>query len=203
MSKINPWDIPDGKIEDIVLRSAHFAATKCPEWMMAFCESPIETLFLVGAWSRGVWTNRLEMLPSTNFEYVVGHGVGSCVSVCAPQVTIDGHRVDFLFAGDRNQDEPRCLVAVECDGHEFHERTKEQAAKDKARDRDLARRGIVVMRFTGSEVWADAGGCAEQVISFIENEWHASSDRFVARVVKEFGSVEAWRDAMYQAVRQQ
>ena len=43
-------------------------------------------------------------------------------------------------------------VAIECDGHEFHEKTKEQAAKDKKRDREFQKEGYVILRYTGSEI---------------------------------------------------
>lgn len=43
-------------------------------------------------------------------------------------------------------------VAVELDGHEFHERTKDQAGRDKRRDRALVSKGWTVIRFTGAEV---------------------------------------------------
>lgn len=44
---------------------------------------------------------------------------------------------------------------VELDGHDFHERTKEQASRDKKRDRDLAAIGLPVIRFTGSDIYKD------------------------------------------------
>jgi very-short-patch-repair endonuclease len=47
-------------------------------------------------------------------------------------------------------------LVVEVDGHDHHERTKEQAAYDRKRDRAMLREGIPVMRFTGSEVFRDA-----------------------------------------------
>jgi hypothetical protein len=54
-------------------------------------------------------------------------------------------------------------VAVELDGHDFHERTKEQAKRDKSRDRALTAKGWTVLRFTGSEVHADALKCWAEV----------------------------------------
>jgi len=54
-------------------------------------------------------------------------------------------------------------VVVECDGHDFHEKTKEQAARDKKRDRDMQLDGWKVLRFTGSEIWRGAEGCAKDV----------------------------------------
>ena len=86
---------------------------------------------------------------------------------CAPQVRCGPHRVDFLFIGFCCEVNP-AMVAVECDGHEFHERTKEQAARDKARDRDLARMGIHVMRFTGSEVHRNPAACAREVQKLLD-----------------------------------
>jgi very-short-patch-repair endonuclease len=74
-----------------------------------------------------------------------------------PQKDIGGFVVDFLIeAGDRK-------VVVECDGHEFHDRTPEQAGYDKARDRRLTAMGYLVLRFTGSEINRDATSCAAEV----------------------------------------
>jgi very-short-patch-repair endonuclease len=55
-------------------------------------------------------------------------------------------------------------VVVECDGHAFHERTKQQAARDRQRDRALQKAGYEVFRFTGSELSADAKMCAQEVL---------------------------------------
>lgn len=46
-------------------------------------------------------------------------------------------------------------MAIECDGHDFHEKTKHQAARDKKRDREIIATGLSVTRFAGSEIWAD------------------------------------------------
>lgn len=57
-------------------------------------------------------------------------------------------------------------IVIECDGHDFHERTKEQARHDRSRDRAMTEAGWLVMRFTGSEIWSNPFACAEQVIEF-------------------------------------
>ncbi len=59
-------------------------------------------------------------------------------------------------------------VAIECDGHEFHERTKEQATRDKARDRALTAEGWRILRFTGSEIWKAPELCAAEVARMAE-----------------------------------
>jgi hypothetical protein len=58
-------------------------------------------------------------------------------------------------------------VLVECDGHDFHERTKDQAARDKKRDRNLATAGWTTLRFTGSEIYADPLKCASDVVEYL------------------------------------
>lgn len=72
--------------------------------------------------------------------------------------------VDFIFT--LNGDGTGPILVVECDGHEFHERTKEQAAKDRSRDRRLQEAGYTVFRFTGSEIWRDPCKCSDQIISW-------------------------------------
>lgn len=64
-----------------------------------------------------------------------------------PQVEIGTYRADFVVSTMGES------FIVECDGHDFHEKTKEQAARDKKRDRYLQGRGYKVFRFTGSEIW--------------------------------------------------
>jgi very-short-patch-repair endonuclease len=58
-------------------------------------------------------------------------------------------------------------VVVECDGHEFHERTPAQAAHDRRRDRWMQANGWAVLRFTGSEIHRDPNGCADEVRRFL------------------------------------
>jgi very-short-patch-repair endonuclease len=79
------------------------------------------------------------------------------------QVAIGTHVVDFLILHLEGLDGLGGVV-VECDGHDYHERTKEQVARDRARDRDLQEQGYKVFRFTGSEIWRDAIGCADQAL---------------------------------------
>lgn len=57
----------------------------------------------------------------------------------------------------------RAGLCIECDGHEFHERTKEQASRDKRRDREILSAGWPVLRFTGSEIFRDPVACVAQI----------------------------------------
>jgi hypothetical protein len=64
-------------------------------------------------------------------------------------------------------------LAVECDGHEWHDRTKQQAAYDRSRDRELLSLGIHTARFTGSEIHHESDRCAIEVWQLI----HALRER--------------------------
>ncbi len=79
-----------------------------------------------------------------------------------PQAHIENYRVDFAFYAVAKGGVKK--LVVECDGHDFHERTKEQARKDRSRDRRLQELGYQVFRFTGSEIHADPMKCALQII---------------------------------------
>lgn len=107
------------------------------------CESPIEQVMLA-------------MLLAVA-------GKSRAIIEVLPQYWIGPYRVDFAVVFGKGG-----RVVVECDGHDFHERTKEQAARDKQRDRDLALRGWTVLRFTGSEVWNDPASCAVQIADLVD-----------------------------------
>ena len=64
---------------------------------------------------------------------------------------------------------PPVRIAVEADGHEFHERTREQATRDKARDRALTADGWRVLRFSGSEIWKAPEKCAREVVTIVNS----------------------------------
>lgn len=85
-----------------------------------------------------------------------------------PQAVIGEYRVDFLCSvvDVRGVIMSECIV-VECDGHEWHEKTKEQAARDKARDRVLQMSVGKVVHFTGSELFRSPGACAHEVLELI------------------------------------
>jgi very-short-patch-repair endonuclease len=113
----------------------------------------------------------------------------SILVTISPQVQIGDYRVDILLEYEFLQrefpDEAKIVASnngawtsrpeqapsrrtgakfvVECDGHEFHEKTKEQAAQDKRRDRTLQSLGFKVFRFTGMEINNDVLSCAEEV----------------------------------------
>jgi very-short-patch-repair endonuclease len=87
----------------------------------------------------------------------------------APQHEVPTQRGNFvvdLLIKDRQTGRPRLIV--ELDGHDFHEKTKEQVAADKSRERAIVRSGIRVMRFSGSEVFRNTRACVVEVADFLK-----------------------------------
>lgn len=80
-----------------------------------------------------------------------------------PQFKIGKYTADFLVEFGNRGEKPTQYV-IECDGHDYHERTKKQAQHDKERDRHMQSLGYKVYRFTGSEIWKTKGSCVVQEI---------------------------------------
>lgn len=74
------------------------------------------------------------------------------------------YRADFVMVPAIARHVIPPVLAIECDGHDFHDRTKQQAAYDRARDRELLLRGVTTIRFTGSEIHHSPERCAASVI---------------------------------------
>lgn len=142
-------------------------------------DSPIEKLFYTALWAYcrfgGCVTPHLA-LPTKRYgiDRLLAAEDPSTL-IIQPQAQLEGWRVDFLiyaweFGRLSGKAQWRRLI-VECDGHNFHERTKEQAAKDRGRDREFQLRGYTILRFTGSELHANPLACARQVGEWIEMGW--------------------------------
>jgi very-short-patch-repair endonuclease len=88
----------------------------------------------------------------------------------APHEPVDtevgSYTVDFLIVPEDPSLE-NVKIAIELDGHEFHEKTQQQVRKDKARERAIVQQGVTVLRFSGSEVVRDGRGCVEEVEKFL------------------------------------
>lgn len=88
-----------------------------------------------------------------------------------PQATWKEYRFDFLIIARFGPPPAGTIrIVVECDGHDFHERTKEQAAHDRSRDRALTAAGFKVFRFTGSEIFRGAEKCVWEIGRYLSTE---------------------------------
>jgi very-short-patch-repair endonuclease len=148
------------------------------------CESPIEmpmglALTTVarhyGGWSVKLvapsgeeWGDRFEPTGGTRFpDYMLR---------IEPQAQLGEHRVDFCLTLDASigteQGQVRSAtkrMVVECDGHDFHDRTKEQASRDRERDRLLQSFGFLVYRYTGRDIWNDVFKCAAEAVESLRS----------------------------------
>ena len=84
-----------------------------------------------------------------------------------PQEKIDQYIVDFLIVAINDKDEIVSKLIIECDGHDYHNITKEQAQKDRSRDRKLQSLGYAVLRFTGSEIYNNGIRCAGECLEHL------------------------------------
>lgn len=123
-------------------------------------DSPIEVVF-------SIWWRALSM---------AGHiDDGTVVLDSQREVELPNgrkYRVDFeLMPTDAMQARAKAVgvswprIAIELDGHDFHERTKEQVAYRNKRDRDLQDAGWMVLHFSGSELVRDPAECVQQAFA--------------------------------------
>lgn len=129
-------------------------------------ESPVEQLFLLAA-------NEKANAPKWS---LFKNGVLSEQILVTPQypVNIKNHhyRVDFgisYYSGHTNK---YSTIFVEIDGHDFHERTKEQVTHDKQRERLLVNKCDSLIRFTGSEIYKDPYGCVSQAFQLAKDKYY-------------------------------
>jgi len=125
-------------------------------------ESPIEEMLCAAILAEALLQVNLVVFQGNDDGVSFGSDGPDTIRVF-PQHKIGKYRVDFyLEYVDLSVQGTKKLI-VECDGHDFHERTKEQAQRDKSRDRIL-QRVAPVFRFTGSEIWKADYDCAYQII---------------------------------------
>lgn len=141
---------------------------------LRMCESPLEAAFLA-------WWMALSLHPEVNGKFLI-----------ASQRTVDirgsKYRLDFVVRPDADgftfqeiagtEFEPK--VCVELDGHDFHEKTKEQVEYRNLRDRDLQFDNWRVFHVSGSEFNRDPEACVSRVMEDI--------------VMLFWGAYHAWRN---------
>lgn len=147
-------------------------------WKEAYdlCESPLEKEFYTAFVSRftpdGAYINGK---PFVFGEWRRPQGILDLRLFPQEWIEAEGHRyrADFVievWTSLRSLDCRKFLsLVVEIDGHEFHERTKEQAERDRSRDRRITRTGYQVLRFTGREVNRDPFVVVSEILSSISS----------------------------------
>lgn len=121
------------------------------------CESPIEQLLSLA----------LENLSIKNiYKYNPFIDVVEIEKQKEIQCENKKYRVDFCIPVIYKNQENKSFI-IECDGHEFHQKTKEQVERDNNRMRDLQKQGYEVIRFSGTEIWHRPHKCASDILNII------------------------------------
>lgn len=175
--------------EDILQRAVRLAADEYKADLESYIiepyhkvESPIEHAMLIAFAHHDCGFRRDLELGCGKWEFcrTIEHGGpydldtrGTVYS----QAEVGPYRTDFLVVMRHEMAGHKLdrLIAVECDGHNFHHKTKGQIERDKARDRYFASKNILVMRFAGSEIYRNPLSCVDQVASAcgsIFDDWH-------------------------------
>ena len=135
-------------------------------------ESPIEKIFHLS-------------LNAYYLEELIGDPMSNYKLFIDPQPELEfgvkKYRPDFEITmfqhleigGQQKMRDVTCYI--ECDGHDFHERTKEQAKKDRKKDRAFMTKGLHLIRFTGSEIYNSHTQCSKEVLDFMYDKLKTSS----------------------------
>lgn len=151
---------------------------------VSLCESPIETTVLWALIRYHDSVRALGWAPPWGMPGLDEMGAvmaiqlqqGADAFTIYPQVTVKSattaisYRLDFVleYRHIRPEGHATVYVDIECDGHDYHERTKEQAERDKTRDRELQMLGYAVARFTGSQINRNPDQVARAIVRMAE-----------------------------------
>lgn len=132
------------------------------------CESPIEEMMLEALVAQAAASGLTMVAHVGERVYPVTPRLSEQQVWLWCQPDIDRYRLDFAAHIVTPSGVASQVLAIECDGHDYHERTKKQAARDRRRDRDIQRLSAAVFRFTGSEIVNDASACAISCLEFLQ-----------------------------------
>ncbi|MGD8780450.1 MAG: DUF559 domain-containing protein [Ignavibacteria bacterium] len=112
--------------------------------------SPIEQIFLM-EWKfyRIEEKNKIKLIPQESVK--TDKGI---------------FRIDFLIVPE-DRSKNNFKVAIELDGHEFHEKSKKQVEYDKKRERAIVKSGFTVLRFSGSEIFRNCKSCIDEIENYV------------------------------------
>lgn len=164
------FDIDENDIEDnLVDRVKEIMNQKIIDYKrellssLYYCESPIEQILsmeIVDLIKQYASSDVIDIVSNNNQEYIK----------CDDKT----YRVDylleiaFLFNGEYKE---LIKLVVECDGHDFHEKTKEQVMSDNQRNRDIENQGYYILHFSGSELYHNSAKCRREINKFIKRKY--------------------------------
>lgn len=120
------------------------------------CKSPIEKIFLVAF--------QIVSIARKNELQEGDEGI-----MIFPQFEIESKNktfyADFIVGIERSKNPIE--IVVECDGHEFHQKNKQQVERDNEREYEIKKAGYEVLRFSGSQIYNNPFKCANDVFDYL------------------------------------
>lgn len=132
-------------------------------WKNQFIEDQIQSSL---AWFERIEKLTMSPIESIAFLYLSEYADNNFQPLeleVLPQKKIGKYTVDFLLVHENLN----LFIVIECDGHQFHEKTKKQAAHDKERDRFFTKKGYILLRYTGSQICEDPQEMTEDISEII------------------------------------
>lgn len=118
------------------------------------CNSPIEQIFAC----------------ALDFMYMIKYyGSLSANYSIKPQYEIMTNKqkriIDFAIYVNFNPDD--VILLIECDGYDYHAKTKEQFENTNKKDREVRLLGYDILHFTGTEIYKNPLKCANETWEYI------------------------------------
>lgn len=127
------------------------------EFCLAECESPIEQMLAISL-ERLTRSESLQIPLLIDFVEIENQR----------EVVCNGKKYRVDFAITVHYWDCDKVFVIECDGHEFHQKTKEQVKRDNERTRNLILCGYTVIRFSGTEIFHNSWKCAQEIKKIIQ-----------------------------------
>lgn len=106
----------------------------------------------------------------TLMDYDVNEGKRPSMAIL-PQHKVEAngniYYLDFYFDAKTCGYGVDYKLAIECDGHDFHEKSKKQVAHDNERALNLKMAGYDILRFSGSQIYKEPFKCVLQTMNYI------------------------------------
>lgn len=167
-------DIWDNLLDELSAQLAWRISAERNNGHYAACQSPIEEAFLAAFKFHGVVNSYTPIVGLPTSEQVAeATKTGSLHMFIVPQWPVENYRADFLVGFACDGSHRQTSIIVELDGHQWHEKTKDQARRDKERDRILNNHVAKVIHFTGSEVFRSPLKCVETAQRMVDQCYFA------------------------------
>lgn len=181
--KIEYEDIVDGKVEkkltesvkdeiDVLMGQYNWHLYNC----LIDCESPIEQLMALELdrvrHRLDSWLSNIEIFDILYQEKKELNG--------------KNYRFDFLINIEfkiLGKYGNSVNLVIECDGHDFHQKTKEQVKRDYEKDRNLQMAGYYIFRFSGSEIYNNLQMCGQRITEFIMKKYYEFEESMLKKNV--------------------